>query len=294
MDARKIIWLLLILACAGFFILLFRLLNPVVPVEASAKPIPVVVAPANEQPKWILAASRDLPAAHRISLNDLKWVPVSAFKVNSLLSYIEKGSRDLSELKGMILKKALKNGDLINPYLLLKYGDAGFLALQLSPGKRALSLPILKNAAQAALLSPGDEVDVIMSVEKVISKTNEKELKAERSSIVASKARVLAIDRYAEGSQDSEDSKKQQEALADTRKNRVIVTLEVSAKESTRLALAGTLGKELRLALRRPDDKNQVYYHVRASDLLTDMKSLQPESATVLIRGDKLQVIGGM
>lgn len=296
MNARKILWLLLFLSFAGFFILLLRLLNPAeeVVVEVAPEPVPVVAPQVDNKPIWVLASSKALPAAHKISLNDLKWVPISQNEANGLIDYTEKGSVDISTFKGSVLNQAVKDGELIPPHMLLKYGDAGFLALQLSPGKRALSLPIFKHAAQAALLSPGDEVDVIISVEKIISRNENKDLTAERSVVVASKSRVLAINRYAEGATEGEETENQKKEISDSRKKEVIVTLEVDPSESARLTLAGTLTDDIRLALRRPDDQKRTYRTVRASDLLSDMKSLQPESATVLIRGKELNIIGGM
>ena len=150
-----------------------------------------------------------------------------------------------SEIYGAALRSAVSAGDPIgrDPIAaggpirrggIVKPGDRDFLQLVLSPGARAIAIPVATGGASTGLLYPGDRVDVILT-----QKFNDSAAPLTRRSVsetVVENLRVLVID--------ATDAK-----MAAGNTFGRTVTLEVTPDQAEKINVATELGK-LSLTLR--------------------------------------------
>jgi len=124
--------------------------------------------------------------------------------------------------------EAIRRGGIVRP------GDRDFLQLVLSPGARAIAIPVATGGASTGLLYPGDRVDVILT-----QKFNDSAAPLTRRSVsetVVENLRVLVID--------ATDAK-----MAAGNTFGRTVTLEVMPDQAEKINVATELGK-LSLTLR--------------------------------------------
>ena len=139
-----------------------------------------------------------------------------------------------SEVYGAALRGAVSPGDPIRRGGIVKPGDRDFLQLVLSPGARAIAIPVVTGGASTGLLFPGDRVDVILT-----QKFNDSAAPLTRRSVsetVVENLRVLVIDAM--------DAK-----MAAGNTFGRTVTLEVMPDQAEKINVATELGK-LSLTLR--------------------------------------------
>jgi pilus assembly protein CpaB len=138
-----------------------------------------------------------------------------------------------SQVYGAALRTDLAAGDPIHRHNIVKPGDREFLQFVLSPGARAIAIPVATGGASTGLLYPGDRVDVILT-----QKFNETGAPLTRRSVsetVVENLRVLVIDAL--------DTKAPAGSFGRT------VTLEVMPDQAEKISVAAELGK-LSLTLR--------------------------------------------
>ena len=138
---------------------------------------------------------------------------------------------------GAVLRLPVGAGEPITTDLVVKPGDRDFLRVVLTPGQRAIAIPVKTGGASTGLLEPGDHVDVILT-----QKFNDKEERIARRSVaetVVEDLRVLAIDDPA--------TKANQSAIS--RDFGRTVTIEVTPEQAQKVNVAAELGK-LSLTLR--------------------------------------------
>ena len=139
-----------------------------------------------------------------------------------------------SEVYGAALRGAVSSGDPIRRSGIVKPGDRDFLEIVLSPGARAIAIPVTTGGASTGLLNPGDRVDVILT-----QKFNDSSAPLTRRSVsetVVENLRVLVIDAM--------DAK-----MAAGNTFGRTVTLEVMPDQAEKINVATELGK-LSLTLR--------------------------------------------
>jgi pilus assembly protein CpaB len=144
-------------------------------------------------------------------------------------------------IAGAAARTAIAAGDPIRRDGIVKPGDRDFLQVVLSPGARAIAIPVSTGGASTGLLSPGDRVDVILT------QNFREKAPLTRSSVsetVVEGLRVLAIDAL--------DAK----AAAGTTFGRT-VTLEVTPEQAEKINVATELGK-LSLTLRSITGKDGI------------------------------------
>jgi len=64
---------------------------------------------------------------------------------------------------GAVLRHELPAGEPILQSAIVKPGDRDFLQVVLTPGERAIAIPVATGGASTGLLTPGDRVDVILT-----------------------------------------------------------------------------------------------------------------------------------
>lgn len=191
-------------------------------VEAAPPPPPALMR--------ILVAARALPAGTMIKDDDMvvREVPASMAPDAALAA-----SDDVrAELRGALLRRYLDPGTVVERADVLRPRDRGFLATVLRPGTRAVSVGVDVVTGTAGLIWPGDQVDLILTQElgaddaplgrRVIGET------------VLSEVRVVAVDQQFTQGAGGEGLPSR---IART------VTLEVTAEQAERVAVASRLGR---------------------------------------------------
>jgi pilus assembly protein CpaB len=121
-----------------------------------------VAAPAPKQELHeVLVADADLPAGMFIKPQHLRWQSWPTDDVPE--SYVLRGKRADTEMVGAVVRSFIAAGEPITDGAVVKPGDRGFLAAVLSPGMRAVSVPINPTSSNAGLIFPGDRVDLILT-----------------------------------------------------------------------------------------------------------------------------------
>jgi pilus assembly protein CpaB len=207
---------------------------------------------AATQPKdYVLAATVPLPAGTLLRAQDVTWQPVDRTGPDLIVrpgaAAVEAKPGIVEETQagvyGAVLRQALVGGEPIRRSTIVKPGDRDFLQVVLSPGARAIAIPVATGGASTGLLSPGDRADVILT--QNFSKTEGVTTPLTRRSVsetVVENLRVLAID--------APDAKPTGVAANPANGNfGRTVTLEVTAAQAEQINVATELGK-LSLTLR--------------------------------------------
>ena len=200
--------------------------------EPPPPPEPVIPPPVD-----VLAVARDLDVGALLTSNDVTHVPIAPGLV--LSSHLRRDQTGLSALLGSVVRTPLLAGTPLSWSALVRPGQDGFLAAALRPNHRAVTIAVNQETSHAGLISPGDRVDVIFTMQLDSSDP----LNAS-SRTVLENIRVVAVNRRVElASGAAEESGGGQSGQGQT------VTLEVLPLEADQLVLATTRGS-LSLVLR--------------------------------------------
>lgn len=229
MRPLTIVLIVVALAVAGLttFLVNRYLQSQVAPIAENQRPGIAAVE--------VLVAERDLAAGTILKYEDLTWWAWPEDGVDG--SYILADETDIDEeFVGFVVKRGIGQGEPITADKVFKRSEAGFLAGAVSPGMRAVSIAVNPVSGAAGFISPGDRIDVILTVEirKALVRTGEGQdvigpVMQFSSETVLKDVRVLAID----------------QSMADLDKDAQVsktVTLEVTPKQAELLAVASTMG----------------------------------------------------
>jgi len=179
-----------------------------------------------------------------VATGDLPWGTKLTKEMIKTTAYLEESLptghfNSINDLKGRVLLTPLKMNDPITePRLAPITVETGGVAAVLKTGKRAIAVKGDKVIGISGFINPGNRVDVIVTVE-------DPEKKEDKTKTILENIRVLAT-----GTQ-IQENEKGEPAPVD------VYTLEVTADEAEKLALAASEGK-LQLALRSPTDLYEV------------------------------------
>lgn len=109
----------------------------------------------------VMVAARNLARGQFVRLEDLRWQAWPDEEVPP--TYMRQGEHELEQFVGSVARVSLMAGEPITRPRLVKPGDRGFLAAVLSPGMRAVSVPINETSGVAGLIFPGDRVDLLLT-----------------------------------------------------------------------------------------------------------------------------------
>ncbi len=180
----------------------------------------------------VLVAVEPMSAGRFVKPEDLRWQPWPLDNVAD--AYIEQGEMVIDDFIGSVVRTGVAEGEPITLNRVVKPGDRGFLAAVLTPGMRAISVPVDETSGIAGLVFPGDRVDVILT-HAVRQDTAEGVQVRRASETVLTDVRVLAIDQMVEQSAGP--------VLANT------ATLEVTPEQAEKVRVMLQLGS-LSLSLR--------------------------------------------
>jgi pilus assembly protein CpaB len=197
--------------------------------KAAAAPVPV-------GPK-VLVAKKSLPVGTIIDAESLTYQPWPKELVQSAYYLEGTPDSDISKLLGTVVRNPITAGQPVTRGALVGPQDRGFLAAALTPGMRAVTVPVNTIAGVAGFVFPGDRVDLVLT--QTLSGSGEgADLKV--SETIVRNIRVLATDQRV----DSKDE--EGKTVVRTFSN---VTIEATPRIAEKIAVAQTLGS-LSLSLR--------------------------------------------
>ena len=211
----------------------------------------------------VLVAKRDLAIGTRLTKDDVEWkawpadavspvyltngaAPVEpqsgaakAVKTAAEATGVLGGAPPDAAVEGAIVRDPLLAGEPIVARKIVRGGEGGYLSVVLSPGARAMAVPVTSETAAGGFILPGDRVDVLMSRDAPNAESNGgKQVVAET---VLQNIRVLALDQATAAEKDAKT------IVAAT------ATLEVRPAEAEALTRAKASGP-VTLALRAYTD----------------------------------------
>lgn len=238
---------------------------------------------AGEPRDQVLAAAMELSAGTLLRAQDITWQAIRVAEPDQIArpaaALVEAKPEIVEETAGSVYGAvlrhpvgtgtALRRGDIARP------GDRDFLQLVLSPGTRAIAIPVATGGASTGLLTPGDHVDVILTQNFKNESQQNDELRhtpLTRRSVgetVVQNLRVLAIDAV--------DTKQNMFASNVNPANGNFgrtVTLEVTPDQAETINVAAELGK-LSLTLR----SNLVTARSPSNPVATSLSPVTPKWA---------------
>jgi pilus assembly protein CpaB len=220
---------------ALFVAVLVYMVLPQAPDDNNQEDAEVQAPVAEESGVTIALAARDLKRGDRIQFDDEKMVAWKQFPKEDLPA----GHIVYSEaLQRRVVLMPITERELITEQRLAPSGvSVGGISLLVDTGKRAIAVKGDKIMGMAGLIHPGDRVDVLVTVK-------EPRRKQEVTKIVLEDVVVLATGKEYRN-QDKEEYSFE------------VYTLEVTAEESEKLALAANKGR-LQFALRNSSDSETV------------------------------------
>jgi len=235
MSPRRIIFIAIAILAAGATIFIARAWLSAernAQEEAAAPPPP---KPAT----MILVARGELHSGQFVRPENLRWQAWPDDAVSP--SYVVSGQNHLEDYVGAVVRNAIGDGEPITETRVVRPGDRGFLAAVLTPGYRAVTVPVTPSSGLAGFVFPGDHVDVILSFTLVDTNVPSGERgdashQHHAGETVLTDVRVLALDQRA-------DDQSKEVSVAKT------ATLEVTPKQAEAIAVVQELGK-LSLSLR--------------------------------------------
>src|SRR5271169_4056820 len=230
MPAKTILTVLFLISLGAAVIVCLRALPQPVNADIVAKD-EILVVTATLPPGTLLRAKDVVwrPTAGKPEPGQILRPPGGANSANADLDQQTRG-----EVYGAALRVGVTAGDPIRRGTIVKPGDRDFLEVVLSPGARAIAIPVATGGASTGLLYPGDRVDVILTQ---TFKNDPPLIRRSVSETVVESLRVLAVD--------APDSKPTSASNSFGR----TVTLEVTPEQAEKINVATELGK-LSLTLR--------------------------------------------
>ncbi|MFZ5608464.1 MAG: Flp pilus assembly protein CpaB [Pseudomonadota bacterium] len=225
MNVRSLLLIVIAVAIAAAAAMFARSL---VGDQPAAAPVISTAAPADAVK--ILVAANALPVGRLMEAKDYGWKAWPKDGVDD--RYVREEGFDPQSLVGKVVRHSMVAGEPVTMSKLVGPGERGFLAAILSPGMRAITVPINQTSGIAGFIFPGDRVDIILSHAIEDAKGSRRKV----SETVLYNVRILAVDQRT-------DDQTNKPALGQT------VTLEVTPKIAEAISVLRELG-DLSLSLR--------------------------------------------
>ena len=284
MSPVRLIILLVAAGAAVAAVFLVRSVQAPSPAVASIAAPAEAPKPVEIPTKQILVANNKIPIGKFVAAEDLRWQewPASA-NVESFVEQ-EKEPEGLEKMVGAVARVDLVVGEPVTTTKLMHPGTAGFMAVMLTPGMRAVSVEIAAEIAAGGFIQPNDRVDVIVTRE-VENASKGAGMQNIRSDLILSNIRVLAIDaRYGAPPAEGEEGAPQQG------QGQVIIgsraTLELTERDATLLNTAKRAGA-IALTLRSIADMQAPQGATNAGRVYRDGVSQDAEGVRVYRYGNE-------
>jgi pilus assembly protein CpaB len=261
----------------------------------------------------VRAAADDLPDGLLLRDVDLVWktMPREQVPAGALIEEPSNGS-DAKDLKGDLLRHAVRAGTPLGVADVILPSAPGFLAAALKPGMRAISVAVDDVSGNAGLIQPGDYVDILLTQQmRTEAGAQVAPARAVESETVAERVRVLAVGTAFRRPKD-DDSASSTNAPSTTARTVTIEVTPASAQTITVAAHLGTLSLALRSFATRdrrtPDVEDVAMTHtppVWAGDVSRALRAVSAPAAShsaktpapaphvVIYRGSKVDQADG-
>ena len=160
--------------------------EPPAPVEVS------VAAAERIATRDVLIAGGDIKSGEILSPDNLRWEAWPEANMNESFITREVRPEAITELSGTFVNSAFVTGEPIRDARLMAT-NVNLLSNKLAAGKRAVAVKVTAESTAGGFILPGDRVDVI----RTSTAGGEGEDTRNKSQIIISNARVLAIDQTA-------------------------------------------------------------------------------------------------
>jgi pilus assembly protein CpaB len=198
----------------------------------------------------VLVSQRALPIGTIITADAVAFQPWPKDLVQD--AYFLQDKTDMTKLLGTVVKNPITAGQPVTTGSLVAPGDRGFLAAALSPGMRAVTIPVSGRAGVAGFVFPGDHVDLLLT-QTVKGEGESQPLRATET--ILKNLRVLATDQSTD--QETVDGHTRVKGFS-------LVTVEATPKIAEELAVSEALGS-ISLSLRSIADNSAQLEQVVAS-----------------------------
>jgi pilus assembly protein CpaB len=217
----------------------------------------------------VLVAQRALPVGTIITADAIGYQLWPEELVQD--AYFLEGEADMAKLLGTVVRHPITAGEPVTQGSLVSPGDRGFLAAALTPGMRAITVPVSAQSGVAGFVFPGDRVDMVLT--QSINGAETTPLKA--SETILRNLRVLATDQ-------STTQEKAEDGSTVVKAFRT-VTLEVTPTIAEKIAVAQTIGT-LSLSLRSlADGQSDLERRIAAGDVKIP-DGISPEEEDKMLR----------
>jgi len=183
----------------------------------------------------------------------------------------EGGPPPILDINGTVVRNAITAGQPITRGSLVAPGDRGFLAAALSPGMRAVSVPVREQTGVAGFVFPGDRVDLVLT--QKVSGLEGPDLSV--SETIIKNLRVLATDQNATSRTD--------EAGNTIVSKFKLVTLEATPTIAEKITVSQTIGT-ISLSLRALADNASQLEQALASGEISIPKDATPEEEEAILK----------
>ncbi|MBX9747725.1 MAG: Flp pilus assembly protein CpaB [Hyphomonadaceae bacterium] len=184
----------------------------------------------------VLVAARDVPQGAALTPSDLAVVLFPADSVSQSFVRLSAQPSAQADLVGAVTRRPFAQGEPITLGSVVQPDGRGFMAAQLAPGFRAVSIEIEAQSAAGGYIQPNDRVDVLVTT-RIDTPAGGEQV---NSNIILEDVRVLAL---------GETTQTQTGGEAPVVIQAGVAVLELTAEDSRVLALANEMG-EISLALR--------------------------------------------
>lgn len=189
-------------------------------------------ATASEQLPMVLVAKQALPVGTIITPEMLSLQPwPKELLREAYFVQTPDAPIDLGSMHGRVVRFAVTAGEPVTQGALVAPGDRGFLAAALSPGMRAVTIPVSGPTAVGGFVFPGDRIDLVLT--QNISGVDGPELKA--SETIVRNLRVLATNQSTEATKDEAGKTI---ATADIS----LITVEATPRIAEKITVAQSIG----------------------------------------------------
>ena len=211
----------------------------------------------------VLVARKALPVGTIIDAESFSYQPWPQELVQNAYYQEGQADSDVSKLLGTVVRNPVTAGQPVTRGTLVGPEDRGFLAAALSPGMRAITVPVTQTSGVAGFIFPGDRVDVVLTQE-VAGGGDGPPLKV--SETIIRNVRVLATDQRIDSK--GEDGKTEVKTFSN-------VTMESTPRIAEKIAVAQSMGT-LSLSLRSIADSTAELERAVASGQVKLPKGASP------------------
>jgi pilus assembly protein CpaB len=228
-----------IAATASVFVMMMLFKKP--------PPKPVVAQAPSYSGTEILVARGEVPLGKILSSGDLAWQKWPQDALNP--QYIARSSqpRAMEEMNGAIARSSFSAGEPLRAAKIVKSGSKSVMSAILTPGMRAVSIPVNQEVGVGGFILPNDRLDVIMVRRLELNpdpRQRGKDDPTHQAQTILNNVRALAADQVVE------EKAGEKSILART------VTLELTPDQAEQVALSRTMGT-LSVSLRSIADSSQ-------------------------------------